>query len=85
MSIDALLALSRATGDGGAPQAGSVWAGVVAGAPAPNGVEVTLPDFGPARFGPCPYPTTGPAPTRGDSCLVVFDNNRDPWVVIVWP
>lgn len=42
---------------------------------------VTIPEYDPqARFGPCPF--VGPLPTRGDDCLVIFDDERQPWVIL---
>jgi hypothetical protein len=42
---------------------------------------VVIPEYDPnVRFGPCPF--TGPLPTRGDDCLVIFDDERQPWVVV---
>lgn len=42
---------------------------------------VVVPEFDPQiRFGPCPF--VGPLPERDDDCLVVFDDERQPWVII---
>lgn len=57
--------------------------GVVAttlGAP-DDDLYVVVPEYDPhLRFGPCPF--VGPLPVRGDDCLVIFDDERQPWVVI---
>lgn len=48
---------------------------------AATGVYVTIPSFDVGqRFGPCRF--VGPAPARGDACLVVFDEEREPWVIV---
>lgn len=37
------------------------------------------------RFGPCYFtPKAGQLPERGDDCLVVFDEVREPWVTTWW-
>lgn len=37
------------------------------------------------RIGPARWSAPGDTfPNRGDHCLVIFDNNQDPWL-IVWP
>lgn len=43
---------------------------------------VVVPDYDPhVRFGPCEW--IGPKnPARGDRCLVVFDDEREPWVIV---
>src|SRR4051794_40417729 len=46
-----------------------------------TGVYVTIPSFDAGqRFGPCRF--VGPAPVRGNACLVVFDEEREPWVIV---
>jgi len=45
------------------------------------GVFVTVPEYDPLlHFGPCPY--SGNAPAKGAECLVIFDDERQPWVMI---
>jgi len=66
------------------------WAGKVAIAPtSPSGrIWVVLPDLDPhIRVGPCRWQTRNDTdlPARGDDCLVIFDNDREPWVVTWWP
>jgi hypothetical protein len=42
---------------------------------------VVVPEYDPQlRFGPCPF--VGATPARGDDCLVIFDDERQPWVVL---
>jgi hypothetical protein len=43
---------------------------------------VVVPEFDPTlRFGPCEW--IGAADTsRGDLCLVLFDDEREPWVIV---
>lgn len=43
---------------------------------------VVVPEYDPQlRFGPCEW--IGPAsPARGDLCLVLFDDEREPWVIV---
>jgi hypothetical protein len=37
------------------------------------------------RFGPCYFaPKAGQLPQRGDECLVIFDEVREPWVALWW-
>lgn len=51
-------------------------------------VEVVIPDFDPhLRWGPCRWQARSDTalPARGDECLVVFDNRREPWIVAWWP
>lgn len=38
------------------------------------------------RFGPCAFAPRGEdLPSRGDRCLVLFDELREPWVVLWTP
>lgn len=51
-------------------------------------VPVILPDFDPTlQWGPCPWQSRDAVslPAAGDPCLVVFDNQRRPWVITWWP
>lgn len=51
-------------------------------------VWVLLPDFdGKLRWGPCKWQSRDAVslPARGDACLVIMDNTREPWVVAWWP
>jgi hypothetical protein len=43
---------------------------------------IVVPEYDPQiRFGPCPF--TAPAtPARGDECLIVFDDERQPWAFL---
>jgi len=72
------------------PAMKQAWAGVVATA-APNmssDVWVTIPDLDPdTRVGPCHWQSRNniDLPDRGDTCLVIFDNDNQPWVVCWWP
>jgi hypothetical protein len=37
-------------------------------------------------IGPCPWgPLRSRLPKRGDRCLVLFDDNNEPWIVMWWP
>jgi hypothetical protein len=37
------------------------------------------------RFGPCYFaPKAGQLPARDDACLVAFDEERQPWVILWW-
>lgn len=68
-----------------------VWAGRIASAPADQSVkvQVVIPGLSPElRIGPCRWMPRGSVitmPARGDDCLVVFDNNGEPWVICWWP
>lgn len=48
-------------------------------------VMVTIPAFDEnLRWGPCPWMPRGNSitfPTRGDAALVMFDNERTPWII----
>ena len=51
-------------------------------------VPVILPDFDPnQQWGPCRWQSRDAVslPARGDACLVIFDNQRNPWIVAWWP
>jgi hypothetical protein len=71
-------------------QLGKVWRGLIAvGADLlTDPVMVTIPDMDPDfRIGPCRWQSrdSSTLPLRGDQCLVVFDNNFEPWVSVWWP
>lgn len=66
--------------------------GLVSRAPADfaHSLFVTLPDFGSDQdleWGPCRWQSRDATtlPAKGDQCLVLFDNNKEPWVVAWWP
>lgn len=46
-------------------------------------------DDGEHKWGPCPgwqqRPEVPHFPSKGDDALVVFDDNRIPWIVAWWP
>lgn len=51
-------------------------------------VPVILPEFDPhLEWGPCFWQSRDATslPAKGDPCLVVFDNRRQPWIVAWWP
>lgn len=51
-------------------------------------VMVIIPDFDPQlQWGPCRWQSRDDVslPNRGDPCLVILDNDREPWVVCWWP
>lgn len=70
---------------------GGVWAAQVATTASglSDTVEVVIPEFDVAqRWGPCKWQPRGDVttfPARGDSCIIIFDNNRDIWIIGWWP
>ena len=49
---------------------------------------VILPDMDPSlQIGPCRWQSRDAVslPVRGDDCLVIFDNDNEPWIVAWWP
>lgn len=48
---------------------------------------VTIPAFGDEEWGPCRWQSrdSSTKPQAGDPCVVVFDSDRQPWVVAWWP
>lgn len=49
---------------------------------------ITIPDLDPSlRLGPCSWMPRDAVslPSKGDDCLVILDNDREPWVVAWWP
>lgn len=69
---------------------GKVWKGVIATSPGSLStlVSVTIPGLDPdLRIEGARWQSRDAVslPTRGDDCLVIFDNNNEPWVVAWWP
>lgn len=70
-----------------------VWRGLIAAnvADLTSKAYVTIPDMDPdgpgIRIGPCRWQSRDAVslPVRGDECLVIFDNDNEPWVVAWWP
>lgn len=67
-----------------------VWYANIAVAPTDQNelVEVIIPEFDPhLKWGPCRWQARSDTalPAVGDSCLVIFDNRREGWVVAWWP
>jgi len=51
-------------------------------------IEVVIPAFSTThRWGPCRWQSRDDTslPARGDQCLVIFDDKRQPWIVSWWP
>src|SRR5580765_2367231 len=50
-------------------------------------INIVIPDMNPDLvFGGLRWDNAGGRmPAAGDDCLVVFDNNRQPWVLVTWP
>jgi hypothetical protein len=49
---------------------------------------VILPDFDPRHlWGPCKWQSRDAVslPSKGDECVVAFDNRNNPWVLAWWP
>lgn len=68
----------------------SAWAGIVAtdAASLSDMIWVILPDLDEnIRIGPCRWQARDQVnlPQRDDDCLVIFDNDHQPWVVAWWP
>lgn len=67
-----------------------IWRGKIASNPPDfsTRVQVTIPDLDPTlKIGPARWQTRDPVglPVKGDDCLVMFDNDHEPWVVMWWP
>lgn len=67
-----------------------VWRGVVAvtAVDLTTLVPVIIPEYDEnLEWGPCRWQSRDAVslPAKGDSCLVVFDNLRAPWIVAWWP
>lgn len=72
------------------PDLNFLWHGKIASNPPDfkTRVYVTIPDLDPdLKIGPARWQTRDPIglPVKGDDCLVIFDNDREPWVVMWWP
>lgn len=68
----------------------TVWRGTIAKAPVDEygTVEVLIDAYdGVHRFGPCRWGPRDPngLPERGDTCIVVFDEQNRPYVIGWWP
>lgn len=68
----------------------NIWRGVISSAPVDfaDRVTIQIPEMTDTLVFPdlrwmSRDSTTLPAP--GDSCLVLFDNDREPWVIAWWP
>jgi len=49
---------------------------------------IIIPAFDPhLEWGPCRWQTRDSVnlPRKGDTCIVAFDSNREPWVIAWWP
>lgn len=49
---------------------------------------VILPEYDPDLvWGPCRWQSRNDTdfPAKGDECLVVFSNRREPWISVWWP
>jgi len=49
---------------------------------------VIIPEFDPhLQWGPCRWQSRDATslPRKGDQCLIIFDDRREPWVVAWWP
>jgi hypothetical protein len=71
-------------------QLSSIWRGVIASSPVDfaDRVSIRIPDMTDELVFPdlrwmARNSTELPAP--GDSCLILFDNDREPWVIAWWP
>lgn len=67
-----------------------IWRGKIASSPPDftTKVYVTIPDLDPnLKIGPARWQTRDPVglPVKGDDCLVILDNDNEPWVVMWWP
>ena len=78
MSWDKLLK-QRAGGDGDF----GLWWGEIDSAPDGGRVDVLIPDRHPSKPYSALLQDPRPAdPSVGDRCLIAFDNDGDPWVVV---
>jgi hypothetical protein len=83
--------MSQLFEDRAAPPALSyVWRGMVAQAPVDfaDRISVIIPDMNKDLVFPDVRWQTRDSislPARGDACLVLFDNDHEPWVVAWWP
>jgi hypothetical protein len=72
------------------PEPWIVWYGTISKPPTnfAEKVSVILPDWDDTlEWGPCMWQPRDAVtlPKIGDQCLVLLDNNRQPWVVAWWP
>lgn len=72
------------------PEGRLVWRGVVAKSAGDltTLVPVIIPEYDEKlEWGPCRWQSRDATslPVKGDSCLVIFDNLRQPWIVAWWP
>lgn len=91
MTIDALINDDRPQRKritGAAPVA-TGYAGIILDNPEDvnNAVRVRIPSFSTLHaFGPCPWmPRDGEFPSKDDPCLVILDDQENPWIVAWWP
>jgi hypothetical protein len=66
------------------------WLGLIARDVIQYGAKcyVLIPSFDEEhQFGPCRWMSRDDVnkPAKGDRCLVVFDEHRNPWVIAWWP
>lgn len=76
--------------DGLAQPIQRIWSGIVANNPTDLStlVEVTIPAMDSSqRWTKCFWQSRNATdvPHRGDPCLIIFDDNMQPWVVAWWP
>jgi hypothetical protein len=67
-----------------------IWSGFVAESPVrfDDRLKVVIPDLNPTlAFEDVRWDSVSSAdpPAKGDSVLVIFDNNREPWALAIWP
>jgi len=72
------------------PEGRNIWFGVFAAAASDlsDMLPVIIPEFDThLQWGPCMWQSRDDVslPAKGDPCLVIFDNRRNPWVVAWWP
>lgn len=72
------------------PEGRTTWYGVIAddATDFTDLLTIIIPEFDEhLRWGPCRWQTREAVslPAKGDKCLVIFDNRRDPWIVAWWP
>jgi hypothetical protein len=67
---------------GGGGDLGTWW-GVIHGVPDGGTVDVLIPGLHPSKpYGAFLQDPRPDDPSPGDRCLIVFDNDDDPWVVV---
>lgn len=74
----------------GAPQGREVWYGIINTTVTEfdQRVRVIIPEFDEHLWwGPCRWQSRDATtfPQKGDECLVIFDNRREPWIIAWWP